>query len=365
MKIMTKIYSSFFLIILSVFLSSCKKEEIQLESLGKIGGEFYFGERVPVWATTKAEKEDISYEWKATGGSFDGWRTQNLYENLWVAPAEVGEYTVTATAKKGNSTSSRSTIMKVTRYFFDEFESPNTFTQNGWAQSNTSQTIISDNDPNINRVELTALSTSAPNIRRTLNLADLKIPFSVRARLGWKTFFRANQPMTIRLFFRQPTANPSYPYMREIRFEIWPTRNPATADNYQLRYETFVPNQTTSSRFSANTNTTATLPLPLPLITPVMGRNANLAMANGAEKNISISIDANNVFHAYIDGTLWFTSNGFKQWYEYCKANYPGFEEPVAREFQVSFPQKANASETATTIFLNSVYINNDGEILK
>ncbi|HYK57660.1 MAG TPA: hypothetical protein VEV15_14425, partial [Flavisolibacter sp.] len=86
---------------------SCKKEvNVKIESLSKSGQEFYFGEKVPVWAATSGDKKDIAYEWSATGGTFDGWRTQNLFENLWIAPAQAGEYTITATAKNGGSSSS-------------------------------------------------------------------------------------------------------------------------------------------------------------------------------------------------------------------------------------------------------------------
>jgi hypothetical protein len=249
--------------------------------------------------------------------------------------------------------------MKVTRYYFDEFQSAYTLNGNGWSTSNTTNTLVTDIDPANSRLELVANSTSAPNVRRTLNLAELKIPFSIRTKLGWKTYFRAGQAITISLFFNQP-AETTIPFLREIRWEIFPTVNPATTDNYQIRYETFVPS-TGLSQFSTVGNT---LPKPLPLINPVKGKNASLAMANGAIKNLSFSVDANKVFHAYIDGTLWFTSNGIKDWLDYAKANFPGFEDPVAKEYRVAFPAKETTAQ-GTVVFLKNVYINNDGEILK
>jgi len=362
---MRKIYNIIFLITISLFTLSCKKEKIEIETLSKAGGEFYYGEKVPVWAGTQGDLDGMSYEWKCTDGYFDGWRTQNLFENLWIAPNKVGEYTVTATAKNGSASSSRSMTMKVARYYFDEFENNYTLNGAGWSQSNTSQVFVNDNDPNKSRIELTASSTSGPNIRRSLNLADLKIPFSIRTKLGWKGFFRSGQAITISLYFKQPTTNPAIPYLREIRWEIWPTANPATADNYQIRYETFIPANSTSSKFSSNDNTAQTLPNPLPLINPVKGKKLDLSMADGVEKNISFSIDENNVFYAYVDGVSWFESNGIKDWLTYCKANYPNFEDPIAKEFRVAFPAKANSNEKGSTVFLNSVYINDDGEILK
>jgi hypothetical protein len=150
--------------------------------------------------------------------------------------------------------------------------------------------------------------------------------------------------------------------MREIRLEIWPTVNPATTDNYQIRFETFIPANASSSKFSA---VGAVLPAPQPLLTPIKGKKPEFAMANGAEKNISISIDAANVCHVYADGVLWFQSNGIKDWLAYCKTTYPGFEDPIVKEFRIAFPARANNNETGSTLFVNNVFINNDGTILK
>jgi hypothetical protein len=249
--------------------------------------------------------------------------------------------------------------MKVSRYYFDEFQSAFTLNGNGWTTNNTTNDLITNTDAASSRLELTASSTSGPNVRRTLNLAELKIPFSIRTRLGWKKYFRSGSAIVISLFFNQP-ANLNYPYIREIRWEIWPTVNAATTDNYQIRYETLVP-ATNTSKFSTVGNTA---PGPLPLVSPVKGKIADLVMAEGTLKNLSFSIDVDNVFHAYIDGVLWFTSNGIKDWLAYARTTYPGFQDPVAKEYRVAFAAK-EANKDGTTISLKSVYINNDGEILK
>lgn len=87
-------------------------------------------------------------------------------------------------------------------------------------------------------------------------------------------------------------------------------------------------------------------------------------MANGVVKSFSMSVDANNIFYAYVDGVLWFTSTGIKDWLDYAKANYPGFEAPVAKQYEVDFPSK-ESGKSGTTLVMKSVYINNDGQILK
>jgi hypothetical protein len=352
----------FSIIALSVLLFSCKKDmDVTIQSLNKSGEEFYFGEQVPVWVTANGENFQTTYEWSASGGTFSGSRTQNLFENLWVAPDSAGEYTITATAKpkNGNGSSTRSTKMRVTRYYFDEFQSAYTLNGNGWSTSNTKNVLMTDVDTAKSRLELTASSTSAPNVRRTLDLADLKIPFSIRTRLGWKDYFRSGQAITISLYFKQP-SNASYPYIREIRWEIFPNVNPQTTNNYQLRYETYVP-ATNTSKFSTVGNA---VPNPLPLISPVTGKRADHSLSDGQLRNFSFSVDAGNVFYAYVDGALWFTSNGIKDWLSYAKASYPGFEDPVAKEFRVTFPAKEN-NKPGSTLVMKHVYINNNGEILK
>jgi hypothetical protein len=354
-------YSSLAIIALSFLAFACKKGPgLKIESLNKAGEEFYFGEKVPVWASTSGDNNGTTYEWKATGGTFDGFRTQDLFENLWIAPSTAGEYTITATAKSSGGTSSKSTSMKVTRYFFDEFQSAYTLNGNGWSTSNTTNSLVANVDTALSQLNLTSSSTSGPNVRRNLDLAELKIPFSVRTRLGWRTFFRASSTIVISMFFNQP-SNPTYPYIREIRWEIWPTVNPATTNNFQIRYETFVP-ATNTSKFSTVGNV---FPNPLPLISPVAGRSPIFSLANGELKNFSFSIDANEVFHAYVGGAEWFTSNGIKDWLAGARAAYPGFENPSPREYRVAFPARQTSSSTGTTLVMKHVYINNDGQILK
>lgn len=361
---MRKLYHIGIFMVLCVIAVSCKKDnEVEIVTLSKAGEEFYFGEKVKVWAGTQGgDNTTVSYKWTATGGIFDGWRTQNLFENLWIAPAQIGEYTVTATADRNGGTSSRSTKLKVTRYFFDEFQSKFAFDGNGWAQADLTNSQIMDNDPLKSRIEITANAVNKSAIlRRDLNLAPLNIPFSVRAKLGWKGFFRTGQPIIVSLFFKQPAENTNQPFLREIRWEYYPTVDPATTDSYQIRYETFIP----SSGKSTFSTATAVLPAPLPLITPIKGKSPIFKSVADQEKTLAFAIDANNVFTAYVDGTEWFSSNGIKDWLAYCKANYPGFKEPLASRFQISYPGKANANEKGTTGFINSVYITNDGTVLK
>ncbi|MRX47865.1 hypothetical protein GJJ64_11740 [Pedobacter sp. HX-22-1] len=347
---------------------------VEMTSLNKLGDEYYFGERVLMWASTEGELDGMTYEWKTTGGSFDGFRTQNRFENVWIAPTTPGEYVVTATAKNGSSTSTRSTNMRVTRYFFDEFQNATfMFRGQGWLQSNLLNSnsgsdfipIVSNSStPELSTVDISNASTSAPNMRRLLNLAELKAPFSVKTKLGWKNFFRTGQPITISMFFVQPTRNTNRPHIREIRWTFNP--NAATGNNFQIRYEIFTP-ATGVATFSGNTGV---FPSPEPLINPSAGftansgRNAIFTLANGQQKAFTFSLTSDFTFIAHVDGVEWFRSNGIKDWITKAKAQWPDFEDPIGREFRIGIPARATANETATTVAVNSVYINNDGTIL-
>jgi hypothetical protein len=352
---------------LGLIISSCKKEEVEVVSLTKAGDEFYFGERVLVYAPTNGDKDEISYNWDATGGYFLGQRVQNLFENIWVAPAQVGDYEMTVSARNGKTTSSKKSMMKVTRYFFDRFQSsrftisPNgSSLSNGWTQNNTSQAFTNSNDTTLSRIELTSSSTSGPRIQRLLNLAPLRMPFSIQTKLGYTAFPRTDQAYTISLFFTQPLKNLDNPYIREIRWEVWPTR-PGTADTYRLRFETFVP-RTASSKFTPTNVAPTTLdPSPGFLVNPANGRNTIFLSNANQIKTLTFSIDKDYVFTAKVDGVLFTTSNAIKDWLTFARANYSNFEEPLAREYRIAFPARQTSTSAATTMFVRSVYINNDG----
>lgn len=366
---MMKIFKKLILIItLAVLFTCCKKDEVNLISLNSVGEEHYFGEKVLMWASTEGVKENISYEWATTGGRFEGERTQNLFENVWIAPLTVGKYQVSSTAKIGKSKSTKIIEMNVSRYFFDHFQSSNIFAGNGWpgwvlTQSSPAQ-FNTENKLN-SRIELSSLRVNSSNIdsriSKKLDLAELKAPFSIRTKVGYKTYFKPGAPFAISLFFRQPTTNLDRPYMREIRVEIYPTPTSTTSPQYQIRYEAYTPVKNISS-FSANNNT---YPSALALINPVNGRNnALLTFTDNVAKNITFSLDADNVFIFHVDGIEWFRSDGLKNWLSTAKAQWPDFAIPLANEFRIMMPGQVSTTTQKSTLFLNSVYINNDGTVL-
>lgn len=347
-------YCSIFALCVSVF--SCKKDvTAKIESLDKPGEEFYFGEWVPVWVEATGMGETPYYNWTATGGVFENARTQHLRENLWIAPNQKGTYTVTASSNGA----SKSASMTVTRYFFDEFQSIYTLNGNGWSTSNSTNTLMDSTDADVSCLQVVSSSSSNGSVQRTFTTVPLGFPMCVRTRLDWEKYFKANGEFYISLYFVQPLNDPSYPYIREIRLEVYPTVNPATTNNYQVRYETYTPS-TNVSKFSTDSST---LPDALPLISPVSGKNPMFKMAAGQYKNFTIAIDKDGVMTTYIDGNTWFQSNGIKDWLTYARAKYSGFQDPVFKQYKMTFPGKDGSK--VTTMKMKSVYISNDDEILK
>lgn len=352
-----------------IVFTSCKKDpEIELVSLNKIGEEHYFGERVLMWASTEGDKQDMTYEWKATGGTFEGSKTQDRFENVWVAPNQTGQFEVTSTAKNGKSSSTKTSTLNVKRYFFDHFQSPNTFIGQGWpgwAQTNASSTLLNSDDKLTSNVLIVPARVNASdldvNVRKVLSLAELKIPFSVRAKMGFRTYFKPGASFCISLTFRQPRANPDRPFIREIRWEVFPSPTNATSVNYQIRYEVFTPAKNLSV-FSSNTGV---YPVANPLINPVTGRNNPLfTMTSNVAKNFTFSIGSDETFITHVDGVEWFRSTGIKDWLTAARAQYAGFEAPIANEFRILMPGRAANNLPVSQLFVNSVYINNDGTIL-
>lgn len=327
----------------------------KIESLNKPGEEFYFGEWVPVWVEATGMGETPYYNWTATGGVFENDRTQHLRENLWIAPNKKGNYTVTASSNGA----SKSATMNVVRYFFDEFQSIYTTNGNGWGTSNAKGTLQNNTDTAASYYQLVSSSSSSGSMQRTFTTVPLSFPMCVRTRLSWTSHFKPNGEFYISLYFVQPLNNPTYPYIREIRLEVYPTVNPVTTNNYQIRYETYTPS-TNVSMFSTSTST---LPNALPLKNPTNGKDPIFAMADGQQKSFTIAIDANNVLSVYVDGTLWIQSNGIKDWLTYAKATYTGFQDPVFKQYKMTFPGKDGSK--VTTMLMKSVYISNDDEILK
>jgi hypothetical protein len=332
-------------ILMAGFFTACEEgDSVEIITLGKAGDYFYFGEKVPVWAGVEGDLNEISYDWECTGGRFDGWRTQHLFENLWIAPTEAGEYIVTVTAKNGGKSDSRQTKMKVVNYFSENFEygSKNPA---GWASSNTTLEYgTNPKDPKDMLVYVPSTSNTAdPQFRRTLTGTPLFPPFSIRTKImytGYKTVTNitsGNSATFLSIFFVQPTENTDKPYIREIRWEFCP---PATGTNlnWRLRMESFLPATGKSiwATDAGNNN-----PVPAPFLQTIQGRNELFNFSANQYHTFAMTVDADWNFSAYADGNAFVTKSDVLK--KFVTINGLNHLDMQVREFRLTTPRKSSS----------------------
>ncbi|MDR0698025.1 MAG: hypothetical protein LBG28_02220 [Tannerella sp.] len=335
-------------------LAACEKEPVTILTLGKAGDYFYFGEKVQVWTGVDADLHHVTYDWECTGGQFDGVRTQHLFENLWIAPDQPGEYLITVTAHTATDSDVRQTKMKVTGYFAEDFDygSKNPA---GWASSNTT---LAYEDLNVNgtvdkvvRVPATS-NSSNPQLRRSMTGVPLTPPFSVRTKMmyaGYKAVTGANDVTTanyatyLSLTFVQPTTNPEKPYIREIRWEFCPPVED-TKKNWRLRMESYTPATGKSAWATANGNNMAN-PAPF-FANTIDGWNELFSFAANTFHTFSMTIDADWKFSAYVDGIAFVEkSDALKS---FVADNVLMHLDMKVNQFQLNVPRKSASSAPNT-----------------
>lgn len=363
------IYRTILAVAVVFFAVSCKKDPtVKVETVSSYGQEFFFGEKVPVWTGVQGDLENISYKWICTGGSFSGARTQDLFENLWVAPAEPGTYTITVKAKDGDVSDSKSVDMKVTRFFIDEFAatpiSTNTTTWAGSSVSNALAPLSFIKTTYGTSAEIQSSSSSSnPTIRTTLTSVPLLPPFSIRTSMGYAKYravsssndvATSNLSTYFSIYFVQPTTNVSKPYIREVRLEMLPGAL-GTKSNWRLRYETQVPLTGRTNSFNGLIAATAS------------GRNPVFTFGANVTKNFTFTfdkdIDGKILFSVWVDGVVWIDKSNAIQ--TFLDANQLTSDVLLVKEFRITTPRLSSSSALVgeTTIVLNSLYINNENTL--
>jgi hypothetical protein len=338
----------------AALLAACEREPVTILTLSKAGDYFYFGEKVQVWTGVEADLHQVTYDWECTGGTFDGFRTQHLFENLWIAPDKPGEYLVTVTARTGDDSDTRQTKMKVTGYFAEDFDygSKNPA---GWASSNTT---LAYEDLNVNgatdkvvRAPATSNSGNA-QLRRSMTGVPLAPPFSVRTKMmyaGYKAVTGANDVTTanyatyLSLTFVQPAASPDKPYIREIRWEFCPPVE-NTKKNWRLRMESYTPATGKSAWATANGTNTAN-PAPF-LPAAIDGWNELFHFPANTFRTFAITVDADWLFSAFVDGVaLVEKSDALKR---FTAENALTHLDMKVNQFQLNIPRKSASSAPNT-----------------
>jgi hypothetical protein len=352
-------------VVLLLTLAACEDDmAVQIDTLSKGGDTFHFGEKVVVWAGVNGDIGNIGYDWSCTGGSFYGPYTQHLFENLWIAPNEPGNYTVKVVAKTGKESDYRETNMKVTNYFFEYFE--NSQNPSGWAGGNGTRTFTTTTGKDggtVTCLQNQSTATSDSYIRKPLTDIPLEPPFSVQATFKYSRYRSATQVtssghgMWMSIYFVQPDGQYDKPFIREIRWELCP---PATgsAANWRLRMESYVL-ASNRSRWAANNGTN--LPVPEPFVPNLIsGRNPMFAFGANTYKTMSMTIDENLNFSAYFDGQLFVDKSPAIK--NFLKAHdIENSRKLIVKEFRFTQPRKSSSSAAngETTFLFTEVRINN------
>jgi hypothetical protein len=340
-------------ILTAILLTACEKESVTILTLSKAGDYFYFGEKVQVWTGVEADPRSVTYDWECTGGSFDGFRTQHLFENLWIAPDKPGEYIITVTAKTPDGSDSRRTKMKVTGYFAEDFDygSKNPA---GWASSNTT---LAYNDLTVNGgidkvVTVPATSNSGnAQLRRSMTGVPLTPPFSIRTKMmytGYKAVTGTNDVTTanystyLSITFVQPATNPDKPYIREIRWEFCPPAG-NTKKNWRLRMESYTPAYGRSTWATAAGNN---LPTPAPFIAGAIDGWSDLFnFPANIFRTFSMTVDADWNFSAYVDGVPFVSKSDAIKRFVTDNSLSPDMN---VNQFQLNIPRKSASSAPNT-----------------
>jgi hypothetical protein len=334
-------YSLYVLLTLMIF-AGCQKEKgsVQIVSLSTKGSEFFFGEKVTVWATANindhsgaAYKSDATYKWECDGGTFTG--VPGLFENVWVAPKAAGKYHITVTVSDKGSTDVRTSEMYVSSYFYDKFESATT----AWKNSDA---LVAYNKT-LGRMELSVKTAGKFTANFRYEFADtaLKAPFSCKADIGWTSKYPAAKLNANKsennTWWRFQSNRPPHDmkYVDDIRIEFWPVGiqlGVTSVLNGRFRYETY----------DINTGIKVTYYIPI--------NDPAFAFTKDQVKTMAFTLTADHTAILYMGGVEFFRTTAIK---DYRTAN--GCVDPYyVFSWRYEFPSSA-------VMFIDNAYLSNDG----
>ncbi|MDR2627919.1 MAG: hypothetical protein LBC40_07795 [Dysgonamonadaceae bacterium] len=321
-----------------VFMAACKDEEnLEITSLSKGGNTFYFGEKVPVWTMLCSNPGNVSYDWECTGGVFDGHSTQHLFENLWIAPHQPGEYTVQVTANLDGQSESRQTSMKVTNFYTDTFD--DTRNPAGWVTSGATAIW------NVGALTIQNLNdTREAAIYKVVSVSDdLKPPFSLQMQMNYSAYrtgvtnVGSASGITLRIAFSQPPVNPEKPFVQYLSWIFCPV---ATGNNAQLVVSAYTPEIGRSSTAYS-----------------VATRDARLSFPSNETHVITLTLDSDLLLTASCDGQAIIDKNDAIRQFVNDNGIVQDFE---VRELRIVVPRKtsANAIDGETELNVTRLQIN-------
>lgn len=232
--------------LLAIILSGCKNDGyVKIDSLSRIGTTCFQGEKVPVWVCVNTDDlAGTTYKWECDGGQFAEMPEGiSLYQNIWIAPMEMGTYHITCTVECNGEKDIRTTEILVDRYMDIKFSQK---TDASYFKSTTTKNqvvtlrIPDENNKTVqeNFLEVRGTKGNSWCTISTFSQDDKnrKAPFEFSSDILRGRYPNAPYPTYWAFMFKRPTVNGELvdKYIREIRFEAYINYNPTKPGAKQI-----------------------------------------------------------------------------------------------------------------------------------
>lgn len=286
-----KKYVVYLLLSVAGFFSACDNEgSVNIVSLNTFGSKVCRNDNVKVFVSAETSGEDLpTYEWGCSGGALTN--PPGLFENVWKAPNEPGEYEIWVTVERnGAKDTRRAKITVLDELFYSDFEAP--YYNEGYSNSN----MTLKQDTKTGSVSLTASKDEARFQRNWDAELGVAPPYSMQMKYQ-PTSFKADNVIDFRIAFMALEEELAR-RLSNINFSVEPlTGEYCIKCNY---YDMF-------------TGMDVVLELE-------KGQNDLLKSMN-IWRYIAISIDETNRFVVYCDGTKLVESNILSEHFD--QASFP------------------------------------------
>ena len=347
------------ILLLALFFTNCKDDSfVTIDSLSTGGDEFYTNQLVKLWMNVNSDNlMNVTYTWGCEGGFLV--QPQGLDEMTWKAPSTPGVYKVYCTVSSGGKSETRYHEMLVSSFFFEKFES-STYSFKGQSSTKLSLKTETVNGKSNSYLEAYVSSTSSSNRYLYFNFDDpeLKVPFSLGAKVGWlsdfptdtvvvKTSVYANK-MSYQLTLNRAPEYVDTKYIDNLRFEWFPVKGSkgdpvddvsGNAFNGTLSFEEN--NMGSKTWYSVN------------IYAP------ELVSAKGEAKRVAVNIDANYLVTVYVAGTKVLETDLLKKW----RIDNVAKDNIYIGEWRYVMVN-GNGGNKPPKFYFDEAYANNDGSPL-
>jgi len=320
--------NNIYILLTSIFLFGCTDEAfVEIDSLNHPGNSFFQGQNVPIWVSVNVSNlKNATYDWECTGGEFqyNPATVKTLSYTVWQAPKVNGEYTISCTVNCDGEKQSRSTKIKVNKFFLVNFEITNDneyFKAADYPLTNGFLTNVMNGEAELICSKSNTLGQFS--MANPIDSAIQKTGFAFKVDMAWRSNFKsANTPIVWRYIFYKPKnidGTDVKEYIREVQVQLFPKSNALTTSlpntfgttlpigsNYIIGYEVFNPIYSSSSWY-----------------TMAFGQNDAFLMHDGAlvdatnmgYRNFRLKIAANNVVDFGMDNLYQINSSKLLDWF--------------------------------------------------